>query len=511
MSPVPSPPAFDSEARRVAHDIVRRLRAAGFAAYFVGGCVRDQVLGQPPKDYDIATAARPDDVRRLFRNVILVGAQFGVCRVRRGTIEIEVAAFRSESGYSDGRHPDTVQFADAQHDVLRRDFTINGLLLDPDTGEILDFVGGQADLAAGCIRAIGDAAQRFDEDRLRLLRAVRFAARLGFTIDAATWQALRERAALIVSVSAERIRDELGRILTDGAAPLGMTLLADAGLLAPILPEVARVRGLRESEWPPHGQAPFERLLRALGAMSPPSLPLALAWLLADVGWPEARERGVPASAAERTLRLADDILHRQRWPNALIREVIDTLADRDTPGRAVASGRPSAIKRLLRLPHIDTLLAYHAIAGLVGPDAKPPPSHDVLLAWRARLSPGELRPPRLVDGRDLIAWGYAPGRHFETILAAVQDAQLDGALTEREAARQFVESQFPRARGGTSEADAPASLPGPGGPASPPGEASSCGQASPRITGASSPGTAASSDTSGPASANGAPSSDTS
>ncbi len=274
-------------ARELARGIAQELRARGFQAYFVGGCVRDPLLGIEPQDYDIATDARPPQVLDAFPRAEQVGAHFGVVLVREGGAEVEVATFRSDHSYLDGRHPERVEFeTDPRQDVLRRDFTINALLQDPATGEVLDFVGGREDLGRRTIRAIGEPEQRFREDHLRMLRAVRFAARLGFTIEPATMEAIRRLRPLIRSVAAERIRDELARILTEGGARRGFEMLDESGLLLEILPEVAAMKGVEQPpEFHPEGDVWIHTLLM-LEQMRAPSLTLALGVLLHDVGKP---------------------------------------------------------------------------------------------------------------------------------------------------------------------------------------------------------------------------------
>src|ERR1700733_305853 len=297
----------------LARSIVLGLRSAGHQAYLVGGCVRDLLLGCPPKDFDIATDARPDRVSELFERTEQVGAHFGVVLVREGASQVEVATFRSDSSYSDGRRPDRVRFeAGPREDALRRDFTINALLLDPETGEVLDFTGGREDLRRRTIRAIGDPEQRFEEDHLRLLRAVRFAARLGFEIEPATMAALQRLHGLIVKVSAERIRDELARILTEGGARRGFELLDETGLLGDILPEVAAMKGVEQPpQFHPEGDV-WTHTLLLLEKLRNPTVTLAMGALLHDVGKPptfRVAERIRFDGHAAEGVRMAHEIL----------------------------------------------------------------------------------------------------------------------------------------------------------------------------------------------------------
>ena len=271
----------------LARQIVTRLKASGHQAYFVGGCVRDLLLGGAPKDYDVATDAQPSEISALFPKSDLVGAHFGVVLVHDSGAQVEVATFRSDHAYVDGRHPEAVDFeTDPRQDVLRRDFTINALLLDPDSDEVLDFVGGRDDLRNRIVRAIGDPETRFREDHLRLLRAVRFAARLNYQIDPATMRAIQRLHSQILKVSAERIRDELSRILTEGGARRGFELLDETGLLADILPEVAAMKGVAQPpEFHPEGDV-WTHTLLMLDQLREPSVTLALGVLLHDVGKP---------------------------------------------------------------------------------------------------------------------------------------------------------------------------------------------------------------------------------
>lgn len=374
--------------RAFATDVVRTLRAAGHEALFAGGCVRDQLLGRDPDDYDVATSARPEDIQRLFRRTVAVGAAFGVIEVLGPKrLSIEVATFRSDGPYSDGRHPDSVRFTTAREDALRRDFTINGMFFDPVANQVIDYVGGTGDLDAGIIRAIGEPTQRFGEDRLRLLRAVRFAARLDFVIWPATWAAIRAMATEVTSVSGERIAEELRKLLAHPHRAIGARLLKESGLLAVVLPEVTGdAAGVLGRLWK---SASFDLAFAAL--------------------WGEASAKLLP-EAAER-LRLANVERQRIRW----LIEHREALARADSMPRHV-------LKPILAHRGIDELLALHQATGH---DDAVRFARDRLREWPAEL----LDPPPLVTGDDLKELGLIPGPGFKAILDSVRNAQLDDKI----------------------------------------------------------------------------------
>jgi putative nucleotidyltransferase with HDIG domain len=432
------------EASDLARQVVTRLKSQGRQAYFVGGCVRDLLLGSQPKDYDIATDARPDEITALFPKSDLVGAHFGVILVHEGEVQVEVATFRSDHAYEDGRRPVAVQFeTDPRQDVLRRDFTINALLLDPDGGEVLDFVGGRQDLRDGIVRAIGEPEMRFREDHLRLLRAVRFAARFHYLIEPATMTAIQRLHGLVVKVSAERIRDELARILTDGNARRGFELLDETGLLADILPEVAAMKGVAQPpEFHPEGDV-WTHTLMMLEKLQSPSVTLALGVLLHDVGKPptfRVAERIRFDGHVEKGVEMATAILTRLRFSSDQIRQVIALVTNhmrfKDAPQM-----RESTLKRFLRLENFPEHLELHKLDCLS--------SHGHLDSYESvkrkmeELPPEVLKPDPLVTGTDLIAAGYQPGPAFARILAAVEDAQLESKIRTREDAMSLVRSQF--------------------------------------------------------------------
>ncbi|HEV8338359.1 MAG TPA: CCA tRNA nucleotidyltransferase [bacterium] len=425
--------------------MVRTLRRAGHQAFVVGGAVRDRLLGRPAHDQDVVTAARPEIVSALFPRTIPVGAAFGVVRVATQEGPVEVATFRREGPYLDGRRPAFVEFASLEEDVRRRDFTVNALLYDPVEDRILDLVGGQADLAARQIRTVGDPDARFAEDRLRILRAVRLAAELDFAIEAETAAALARHAAAIRDVSAERIRDELLRLLTAPGRATALETLRRSGLLAEILPEVAAMEGVAQPpEFHPEGDVLTHTRL-ALSHLRDPSPVLALAVLLHDVGKPPTFERAdrirfnrhaeVGAEMAEticRRLRLSADEAERVV---ALVRDHLRIMDVRQM--------RAPRLKRFLARPDFPDHLELHRVDCLA--------SHGDLSTWAwareqaARLTEEERRPPRLVTGEDLIALGYPPGPRFREMLDVLDDAHLEGAIRTREEALALLAREFPK------------------------------------------------------------------
>jgi poly(A) polymerase len=422
--------------------IVRRLREAGYEALFAGGCVRDRLLGRAAHDIDIATNARPEQVQNLFPRTVAVGAQFGVVVVLDQGAEFQVATYRADGAYIDGRRPESVTYTTAEGDALRRDFTINGLFFDPLENRILDFVGGEADLRIGIVRAIGDPGDRFGEDKLRLLRGVRFAATLGFQIDPATWDAIRARARDIVAVSAERIRDELEKIFLHPSRVRGFDLLDESGLLEILLPEVAEMKGCEQPpEFHPEGDVfVHTRLMLSLLPESV-SLPLVFAVLFHDIGKPptffrdetgRVRFNGHESVSAT----MAEMILERLRFSNAesdaVLAGVKNHMAFKDVQHMRVAT-----LKRFLARTTMDDELALHRVDCLGSHGMLD--NYDFLLAKREEFSHEPLIPPPLVSGNDLIALGWKPGPHFKKILEAVQVRQLEGALSSREDALDWV------------------------------------------------------------------------
>ncbi|HEX3352562.1 MAG TPA: CCA tRNA nucleotidyltransferase [Terriglobales bacterium] len=462
-----------SDLKRHAERIIRTLREAGFQAYLVGGCVRDLLLGREPTDYDVATDATPDEVMRIFPDTYAVGAQFGVVLVPASASEpaedasgpsragsgdqqsasaragcVEVATFRSDIGYSDGRHPDQVRFSKSpQEDVERRDFTINGLLLDPVTGKVLDYVGGQEDLRAGIIRTIGPPELRFAEDKLRMLRAVRFAARFGYTIEPETFAAIQKLAAGIHQVSSERVRDELTKMLTEGRAREAFLLLDDTGLLQQVLPEISAMKGVQQpAEFHPEGDVFVHTLLLLQNLPQP--CPPELAWgaLLHDVGKPStfrlAPDRIRFDNHVDVGVKMAEEICRRLRFSNHDTEQILALVANHMRFAH-VPQMKDSTFKRFVRMPHFEQHLELHRL------DCQA--SHHDLTSWqftRERMTaipPEAIRPEPLVTGDDLIAAGYEPGPRFKEILGSVEDAQLEGRLDSKASAMQYVRREFPQ------------------------------------------------------------------
>jgi poly(A) polymerase len=451
--------------------IVQTLRGQGHQAYLVGGCVRDLLLGREPADYDVNTDATPEQVMTIFPDTYAVGAQFGVVLVpvprelrinEAATREsppnsatfghakdgvIEVATFRADIGYSDGRHPDEVRFSkDPREDVERRDFTINGLLLDPLSKQVLDFVGGRDDLQAGIIRAIGDPERRFAEDKLRMLRAVRFAARFDYAIEPATFRAIQRQASQIHQVSPERVRDELTRMLTEGRARAAFLLLDETGLLHQLLPEIEAMKGVEQpAQFHPEGDVFVHTLL--LLENLPHPCPPTLAWgaLLHDVGKPPtfrvAPDRIRFDDHVDVGVKMAEEICRRLRFSNDDTEQII-ALVDNHMRFGHVQRMKESTFKKFVRMPHFDEHLELHRLDSQA--------SHGDLSSYhftREKIAnmPGEvMNPPPLVTGDDLIAAGYKPGPRFKEILSAVEDGQLEGRLQSKDAAMQMVAREFP-------------------------------------------------------------------
>ena len=430
--------------------ILRTLRAHGHEALLAGGSVRDRLRGVEPKDFDIATSAKPAQVREVFEVTEAVGEAFGVILVILEGAAYEVATFRSDGDYADGRHPSSITFSSPEEDALRRDFTVNGMFYDPDIDEVIDFVGGQEDLKAGVLRAIGDPQARFTEDRLRVLRAIRFACQLGFQIEPATWEAAKTFAYKMSDLAWERIAAELSKILMSPQPRRGLELLDEAGLLNIFLPELIPMKGCTQPpEYHPEGDV-WEHTLRVVQAVSdqgPPSAALAWAGLLHDVAKPATRTvsdrirfHGHEGAGAT----MAREILQKMKLSNELIDGCCDLVADH-LRFNQIKDMRLATLKRLLRRDDIDELLALLK-ADCLGSHADLE-LYDIARAKQAEFGAAEamlsLRPEPLIDGADLIAWGYVPGRQFKDILGAVEDEQLEGRITDKEAAKAFVLEQF--------------------------------------------------------------------
>jgi poly(A) polymerase len=431
--------------------IIGRLRDAGFVALFAGGCVRDRVLGIAAKDYDIATDARPEVVQGMFEHTVAVGARFGVIMVVIEGDSFEVTTFRADAPYYDGRRPSAVRFGTVEEDAKRRDFTIGGLYYDPVNGRLIDLVGGMRDLLAGVVRAIGNPYDRFDEDHLRVLRAARFAARLGFSIDPATYAAMKRAAPTISGVSAERIGEELLRMLTEGGAARGMDILLETGLMNALLPEVAATVGCAQPE-NFHPEGDVYRHTRLVVSMLDPGCAetLAFAALLHDIAKPRCRaERDGKVTFyghPEQGAAMAQAILARLRR-SRFVQERVAYLVRNHLRLCMASRMRSATLKRMLAEDGFGELLE------LVRLDALASSSYLGYYYFcrraMAAMTPAEIRPPRLISGNDLIRMGFQPGPRFRTILSEIEDLQLDGALKSREDALDYVRSHW-LASGGT-------------------------------------------------------------
>ncbi|HWM25020.1 MAG TPA: CCA tRNA nucleotidyltransferase [Chthoniobacterales bacterium] len=436
----------DSIMESTAHEIVRKLRAAGHVAYYAGGSVRDLLRGRVPKDIDVATDARPEAVQKMFPRTYAVGAHFGVIVVLENGLQFEVATFRSDGAYLDGRRPTEVHFATAEKDAARRDFTINGMFFDPEAREVIDFVGGRADLEARLIRAIGDPSRRFEEDRLRILRAVRFATVLEFEVEPSTWDAVVTHAASINEISSERIREELVRIFMSPHRVRGWDLLDASGLMKSILPEVEAMKGC---EQPPqfHPEGDVFKHTRIMLELLPKeaSLPLVLSVLFHDIGKPPTssldengriRFNGHDRIGAEMT----EAVMQRLRFSRAEIDATVEAVRQhmvfKDVPNMRVAK-----LKRFMARPTFEDELELHRVDcasshGMMD-------NYDFLLKKKEEFANEPIIPPPLVRGDDLIVLGLKPGPRFGEILEAVETRQLEGALTSREEALAWVKNEF--------------------------------------------------------------------
>jgi poly(A) polymerase len=436
--------------REFAEQICSTLRGAGYQAYLVGGCVRDILLGREPADYDVASDAPPDRVEQIFPNSLTVGAQFGVVVViaessQENNLQVEVATFRSDVGYSDGRHPDAVVYAkSAEADIKRRDFTINGLLLDPKTNEVFDYVGGRNDLRAGIIRAIGQPEERFREDKLRMLRAVRFAARFGYIIEPETLRAIQKLAPEVVQVSAERLRDELTKLLTEGSARRGFELLDETRLLPQLLPEIARMKGVEQPpQFHPEGDVWIHTRMMLEGLQ--PGCSPALAWgvLLHDVGKPPTF---APPSGpngrirfdrhVEVGTRMAEEICRRLRFSNADTEQIAALVANH-LRFKDVPQMKPATLKRFARLDRFDQHLELHRLDCISS--HRNLENYEFMRRFLAETPQEQVHPARLLTGDDLIRLGLRPGPKFKQILETAEDAQLEGKIATHEEALRWA------------------------------------------------------------------------
>ena len=431
---------------KTAREIAKRLRDHGHTAYFAGGCVRDMVRGLAAKDFDIATDVKPDVVQRIFQHTYAVGAHFGVVVVVENGMNFEVATFRADGAYLDHRHPVDVRFSSPEEDAKRRDFTINGMFFDPAKNEVIDFVGGRADLGAKLIRAIGKASERFDEDRLRMLRAVRFATVLDFKIDDQTWKALVQNADAINEISAERIREELVKIFLSPNRVRGWDLLDQSGLMRVVLPELETMKGcLQPEQFHPEGDV-FQHTRLMLELLPEKvSVPLVFAVLLHDVAKPVT-------STVDSTGRIrfnehdrigaamTEAIMERLRFSRAEIDAAVEMVRQhmvfKDVPKMRVAK-----LKRFMARPTFEEELELHRVdcAG----SHQMMDNYQFLLQKREEFSNEPIIPPPLVRGDDLIALGMKPGPKFGEILEAVETRQLEGAFKDREQALDWVKREY--------------------------------------------------------------------
>lgn len=436
----PSSPVLKS-----AFAIAERLRHRGFTAYFAGGCVRDFLMGREPKDVDIATSALPEDVEKTFPRTVPVGKQFGVILVMDGELSFEVATFRTEGGYQDGRHPTQVRFTGPQEDASRRDFTVNGLFFDPEAGKVIDYVGGQLDLQAGLLRAIGNPDTRFEEDKLRLMRAVRFASSLKFQIDGPTWDAVRRWSPEIHCVSPERIRDELVRTLTRSGAERGFQLLSDSGLMKEILPEIEAMKGVMQApEYHPEGDV-FTHTKIMLEKMREPTVTLAMSVLLHDVAKPvtqslDSHGRIRFNSHAAAGARMARELMKRLRFSNDEIDKVVSAVEQHLT-FKDVMNMREGKLKLFISRPNFDEELELHRLDSLSASGNLQ--NYEFIREKLKAFADEPLRPKPLLSGHDLIALGVKPGRGMKPLLDEAYELQLEKKINSAEEAVAWAKNRI--------------------------------------------------------------------
>ena len=429
--------------REEAEKIIKELRNAGFEAYFAGGAVRDQLMGKVPKDYDIATSATPEEVLTLFPSADAIGKHFGVILVKRGGAHFEVATFRIDGDYKDGRRPESVTFASAEEDAQRRDFTINGMFFDPESGRVVDYVEGEADLKVEKIRAIGDPRKRFEEDALRLMRAIRFAVKTGFEIEEKTLKAIRECAPLLKQVSVERIQEEFSKIISSPRRAEGLQLLVETDLIDQFMPEVRALIGCEQPpQWHPEGDVYIHtRIALSLLEDNAP-LPLCLSVLLHDIAKPPTyffdeeaqriRFNGHDSLGAE----MAREILTRMRYSNAVVDDV-ETMVAHHMQFMNVKKMRTAKVKRFLSRPTIEEELELHRVDCASSNGFTE--NYDFLREKQEEFANAPIIPPSLITGQDLIALGYKPGPEFRDILEAVETEQLEGRVETKEDALKFL------------------------------------------------------------------------
>ena len=436
---------MDPALAKAMSQVFSKLREAGFESYIAGGAVRDAMLGLPVKEVDIATSAHPEDIERLFTKTIPVGKQFGVMIVVENEAQFELTTFREEAGYSDGRHPDKISFSNARSDVLRRDFTINGLFFDPISDQLLDFCDGAHDIKRGLIRTIGDPQQRFKEDSLRVLRAIRFASQFEFRIDDKTWQSLCQEATGLNRVSQERIGEELLKILTGEGAHRALRLLLETGILEIILPEVAKMDGIKQPpQFHPEGDV-FTHTCLLFELSTRPSPTLALGMLLHDVGKPPTfivKDRIRFDRHAEVGAEMASGICKRLRISRKDTESVIE-LVKQHLRFINVMEMRDSKLKRFLRQPNFQEHLELHRLDCLASHGNLS--AHAFCSAKLHDFGPEDVRPEPLINGRDLIALGLTPGPQFSEILTRLEDLNLENVLSSKEDALLWVQNHFLR------------------------------------------------------------------
>ena len=435
-----------SPMEKVAREVAARLRESGHIAYFAGGCVRDMVRGLIPKDYDIATDARPEAVQGLFPHTFAVGAHFGVIIVLENGFQFEVATFRSDDEYIDGRHPSAVHFSSPEEDARRRDFTINGMFYDPVAEKVIDFVGGCADIDAKLVRAIGNPAQRFVEDRLRMLRALRFATVLNYQIDQKTWHALATNADSINQISAERIRDELVRIFLSPNRVRGWDLVDSSGLMRAILPELEAMKGvLQPEQFHPEGDVFVHTRLMLQLLPEKVSVPLLFAVLFHDVAKPVTatvdNTGRIRFNDHDRIgAQMTEAIMRRLRFSGAEIEATVEMVRQhmvfKDAPNMRVAK-----LKRFMARPTFDEELELHRVD--CESSHRMLDNYEFLRRKREEFANEPIIPPPLVRGNDLIALGLKPGPKFGQILEAVETRQLEGTLRTTEEALQWVRREY--------------------------------------------------------------------
>ena len=441
---------FPNKLFETAKSAVERLRTSGYRAFFVGGCVRDTLMGIPPKEYDITTNANPEEIMSIFSNTVPVGASFGVVLVLEDKYKFEVATFRQDVSYSDGRHPDSVLYTSSeQEDVMRRDFSINGILYDPITEEAIDYVGGMEDIKIGIIRTIGSPYGRFNEDKLRMMRAVRFGARFNYEIEKETLRAIKKLSPEISQVSAERIRDEIMKTISQKNPGLGLTLLRETGLLFHVLPDIDKMHGVPQPpEFHPEGDV-FVHTRLVLDKLfeitkGEPSLELSFGALLHDVGKPDTftvedriRFNGHDRVGAEMT----EKICRRLRFSNKET-ERISSLVREHLRFKDVFNMRESTLKRFLGMSYFEDHLRLHLADCLASHGSTE--AYDFVKKKLEEFKEEEIKPKPILSGYDLIDMGYKPGPVFSEILDSLEEAQLEGNVKDKEEAKRFVAERFP-------------------------------------------------------------------